>query len=60
MPSDTLTPKISARICKHMNDDHKKELLIFAKCFGGILKPNKAIMINLTSLAMKLEVGDGQ
>ena len=39
-----------------MNDDHPEALLTFAKSYGGIEKPNKAKMIQLTSLAMKLEV----
>ena len=59
MPTDPLTPKISERICKHMNDDHPEALLTFAKCFGGMIKPNIAKMIDLTSMAMKLEV-DGK
>ena len=42
-----------------MNDDHPEALLTFAKCFGGVIKPNKAKMIDLTSLAMKLDV-DGK
>ena len=59
MPKDSLTPKISARICKHMNDDHPEALITFAKRYGGIVNPKKAKMIDLTSLTMKLDV-DGK
>ena len=59
MAIEPLTPTVSTRICKHMNDDHPDALLEFAKFFGGIIKPNKAKLIELTSLAMQLEV-DGK
>jgi len=42
-----------------MNDEHSKALIELAKFYGGSINPNKAKMLDLTSLAMRLEV-DGQ
>ena len=36
MPTDPLTPDVSARICTHMNDDHAEAVLDYARHYGGI------------------------
>ena len=58
MKTNPLSTEDSTRICKHMNDDHPEALLEFAKYFGGVSKPNKAKMIDLSAIAMKLEVDE--
>lgn len=32
--ADPLTPAISDRICKHMNDDHASAIALYAQVFG--------------------------
>lgn len=32
--ADPLTPQVSDRICKHMNDDHADAITLYAKVFG--------------------------
>ena len=59
MTPEPLDKNVSARICKHMNDDHPDALIQFAKRYGGIIQPNNVKMIDLTPIAMKLDV-DGK
>ncbi len=59
MSNDCLSPEVSQRICKHMNDEHKNTLLAYARFYGGVLKPKDAEMIILTSESMVLLV-DGK
>jgi putative heme iron utilization protein len=33
--ADPLTPQVSDRICKHMNDDHAEAIALYAKVFGN-------------------------
>ncbi len=56
MSADPLTNKVSERICKHMNADHKDAVIAFANHYGKIEKTNEAKMIELTPLLMRLEV----
>ncbi|MEC4983237.1 MAG: DUF2470 domain-containing protein [Oscillatoria sp. PMC 1068.18] len=32
--SESITPQISDRICKHMNEDHSEAIALYAKTFG--------------------------
>jgi putative heme iron utilization protein len=59
MAADPLTPAVSDRICKHMNDDHAEAVLAYARHYGGIEAPSAARMVAVTAEAMELEV-DGQ
>ena len=59
MAADPLTDAVSARICKHMNDDHAEAVLAYAKHYGGVSTPSTARMVAVTAAAMELEV-DGQ
>jgi putative heme iron utilization protein len=34
--ADPITPAISDRICKHMNDDHAEAITLYAKAFGKV------------------------
>ena len=36
MSADPLTPAVSDRICKHMNDDHAAAVLAYARHYGGL------------------------
>ncbi len=33
--SESITPSISERICKHMNEDHSEAIALYAKAFGN-------------------------
>ena len=59
MSNEPLTKLVSERICKHMNKDHKDAVLALAKHFGGFKNAKKARMIELSAIAMKVEV-DGE
>jgi putative heme iron utilization protein len=59
MAADPLTPAVSDRICKHMNDDHAAAVLAYARHYGGVAAPATARMVAVSPEAMQLEV-DGQ
>ena len=59
MAADPLTPAVSDRICKHMNDDHAEAVLAYARHYGGVSSPSAARMLAVTPAAMQLEV-DGE
>ncbi|MEB3185556.1 MAG: DUF2470 domain-containing protein [Cyanobacteriota bacterium] len=56
MAADPLTPAVSDRICKHMNDDHADAVLAYARHYGGIDSPGQARMVAVKPEAMELEV----
>ena len=56
MAADPLTPAVSDRICKHMNDDHAEAVLAYAKHYGGVNNPAAARMVAVKPEAMELEV----
>jgi putative heme iron utilization protein len=56
MAADPLTPAVSDRICKHMNDDHAEAVLAYARHYGGIDNPAEARMVAVKPDAMELEV----
>jgi putative heme iron utilization protein len=59
MPSDPLTPAVSARICKHMNEDHAEAVLAYAHHYGGVDAASAAEMVAVSATDMELMV-DGQ
>lgn len=59
MAADPLTPAVSARICKHMNDDHAEAVVAYARHYGGIATATAARMVVVGPEVMQLEV-DGQ
>lgn len=59
MTEEPLSTNVSARICRHMNNDHPEALNEYAKHYGGICDPAKSKMLLLTHEAMTLEV-DGK
>ena len=34
--ADMITPAVSDRICKHMNDDHADAIVLYAKAYGKV------------------------
>ena len=56
MSADPLTPAVSDRICKHMNDDHAEAVLAYARHYGGVEAPVSARMLAVRPEVMELEV----
>ena len=56
MAADPLTPEVSDRICKHMNDDHTEAVLAYARHYGGIQGAQAARMVAVAPEAMTLDV----
>ncbi|MCP9943384.1 DUF2470 domain-containing protein [Cyanobium sp. ATX 6E8] len=59
MAADPLTPAVSDRICKHMNDDHAEAVVAYARHYAGIEAATAVRMVAVGPEAMQLEV-DGQ
>ncbi len=59
MESEPLTNAVTNRICKHMNNDHKDSLAIFAKHYGNHADPKQVELIALEAESMQLDV-DGE
>ena len=56
MAADPLTPEVSDRICKHMNDDHTEAVLAYARHYGCIQGAQAARMVAVAPDAMTLDV----
>lgn len=56
MAADPLTPAVSDRICKHMNDDHAEAVLAYARHYGGLSAAEQASLVAVRTQAMELEV----
>lgn len=54
--ADPLTPEISDRICKHMNDDHADAVLLYAKAYGSVADAIAAQMVSIDPEGMHLQV----
>lgn len=52
--ADPITPAISDRICKHMNDDHADAVLTYAQVYGKALSAEAATMSAIDPLGMDL------
>lgn len=57
--ADPLTPAISDRICKHMNEDHAEAIVLYAKCFGNVSSATAAQLKSIDAEGMELNVEDG-
>ncbi|MGD1856694.1 MAG: DUF2470 domain-containing protein [Leptolyngbyaceae cyanobacterium] len=53
--ADAITPNVSDRICKHMNDDHADAVLIYAQKFGDATDATDATMKTIDTTGMDLE-----
>ncbi len=56
MAADPLTPAVSDRICRHMNDDHADAVVAYARHYGGIANAESVRMLAVAPEAMRLEV----
>ena len=52
--ADPITPEISDRICKHMNDDHASAVLTYAQVYGKAPTAATAAMSAIDPLGMDL------
>ncbi len=52
--ADIITPEISNRICKHMNDDHASAVLTYAQVYGKAPTAATAAMSAIDPLGMDL------
>jgi putative heme iron utilization protein len=52
--ADPITPEISDRICKHMNDDHPSAVLTYAHVYGNSPAAQTAAMSAIDPLGMDL------
>ncbi|MDA0266962.1 MAG: DUF2470 domain-containing protein [Cyanobacteria bacterium] len=59
--SEAISPAVSDRICKHMNDDHADAVLVYAQVFGNTQQATAARMesIDLQGMTLAAEV-EGQ
>ena len=53
--ADAITPAVSDRICKHMNDDHADAVLLYAQKFGNATDATSAIMKAIDTNGMDLD-----
>ena len=59
--ADPITPAISDRICKHMNEDHAEAVLTYAKVYGKSPTAETAAMSAIDPLGMDLTASvDGE
>ena len=54
--ADVITPAISDRICKHMNEDHSEAIALYAKVFGNSPDAESARMMTIDPQGMDLTV----
>jgi putative heme iron utilization protein len=54
--ADPISPAISDRICKHMNEDHADAVTLYAKVFGGVATAIAAEMVQIDPQGMDLSV----
>jgi putative heme iron utilization protein len=54
--ADPITPEVSDRICKHMNEDHAEAVLLYAKVYGKTESATKAAMSSIDPEGMNLDV----
>ncbi|NEP17001.1 MAG: DUF2470 domain-containing protein [Leptolyngbya sp. SIO4C1] len=59
--SEPITPQVSDRICKHMNEDHAEAVLMYAKVYGGSETATAATLqaIDANGMDLRAQV-DGQ
>ncbi|WP_428010099.1 DUF2470 domain-containing protein [Baaleninema sp.] len=56
MTSEAITPTVSDRICKHMNDDHADAVLVYARVYGDKPEAESAVMESIDPQGMTLNV----
>ncbi len=59
--ADPITPEVSQRICKHMNEDHADAIALYARVFGNLPQATAAVMQAIDPEGMDLTAQvDGQ
>ncbi|MDC0835534.1 hypothetical protein CKA32_006642 [Geitlerinema sp. FC II] len=56
MTDEAITPAVSDRICKHMNDDHADAVLLYARVYGDRPEATSAVMEAIDPQGMNLRV----
>jgi putative heme iron utilization protein len=54
--ADPLTPAVSERICKHMNEDHAEAIALYATVFGQVDQVDAARMLRIDPQGMDLAI----
>jgi putative heme iron utilization protein len=54
--AEPITPAVSDRICKHMNDDHAEAVLLYATAYGHQPAATAALMESIDPQGMTLAV----
>ena len=52
--SEPITPRISDRICKHMNEDHAEAIALYAKVYGDAPQTETATMDSIDPQGMNI------
>ena len=52
--SEPITPAISDRICKHMNEDHANAIALYAKVYGNASQTETATMESIDPTGMNI------
>ncbi|MEO8890691.1 MAG: DUF2470 domain-containing protein [Coleofasciculaceae cyanobacterium] len=52
--SEAFSTEISARICKHMNEDHASAIALYAQVFGNSPETEAALMQSIDAQGMNL------
>ena len=52
--SEPITPAISDRICKHMNEDHAEAIALYAKVYGNASQTETATMDSIDPQGMNI------
>lgn len=59
--SESFSPEVSDRICKHMNEDHADAVALYAQTFGNSPATKSAQMVSIDAQGMNLNTQvDGQ
>jgi putative heme iron utilization protein len=54
--SEIITPEVSQRICRHMNEDHSDAVVLYARIYGNSPAAKTAQMISIDARGMELLV----
>ncbi len=52
--SEPITPAISDRICKHMNEDHSEAITLYARVYGNAQQTETATMNSIDPQGMNI------
>ncbi|MEL6500339.1 MAG: DUF2470 domain-containing protein [Cyanobacteria bacterium J06607_15] len=52
--SEPITPAISDRICKHMNEDHSSAIALYAQVYGSAPQTETALMDSIDPQGMNI------